>query len=159
GGELVGVELLVAAVDNDRGRSAGVAVERAVRRPERAGGGRVAGLEAGRWGPELAAAVGRGVGTVRGGHEAGVDLADEASLQHEHGDAADDEADQGQQRDQGGEEAAPERHPGPPAPEPSGGAVRGGPGRRGHGAGLSTYPTPRMVWIIGRRPASIFLRR
>ena len=26
-------------------------------------------------------------------------------------------------------------------------------------AGRSTYPAPRMVWIIGERPASIFLRR
>ena len=26
-------------------------------------------------------------------------------------------------------------------------------------AGLRTYPAPRMVWIIGSRPASIFLRR
>ncbi|GGN46882.1 hypothetical protein GCM10010109_82540 [Actinoplanes campanulatus] len=26
-------------------------------------------------------------------------------------------------------------------------------------AGLSTYPAPRMVWIIGARPASIFFRR
>ncbi len=25
--------------------------------------------------------------------------------------------------------------------------------------GLSTYPAPRTVWIIGERPASIFLRR
>ncbi len=29
----------------------------------------------------------------------------------------------------------------------------------GSAAGLSTYPAPRMVWIIGGRPASIFLRR
>ena len=26
-------------------------------------------------------------------------------------------------------------------------------------AGLMTYPAPRIVWIIGVRPASIFLRR
>ena len=26
-------------------------------------------------------------------------------------------------------------------------------------AGLSTYPAPRMVWIMGSRPASTFLRR
>ncbi len=29
----------------------------------------------------------------------------------------------------------------------------------GSAAGLSTYPAPRIVWIIGGRPASIFLRR
>ena len=28
-----------------------------------------------------------------------------------------------------------------------------------HDVGFSTYPAPRMVWIIGSRPASIFLRR
>ncbi|KNB52431.1 hypothetical protein AC230_10750 [Streptomyces caatingaensis] len=31
--------------------------------------------------------------------------------------------------------------------------------RERYGAGLSTYPMPRRVWIIGARPASIFLRR
>ena len=29
----------------------------------------------------------------------------------------------------------------------------------GQPTGFSTYPAPRMVWIIGSRPASIFLRR
>lgn len=28
-----------------------------------------------------------------------------------------------------------------------------------NGSGLSTYPTPRTVWIIGVRPTSIFFRR
>ncbi len=31
--------------------------------------------------------------------------------------------------------------------------------QRAHSAGRSRYPTPRTVWIIGARPASIFLRR
>ena len=47
-----------------------------------------------------------------------------------------------------------------PAQRPPGGPAGGGEGpRRAHGAGLSTYPAPRMVWIMGVRPASIFLRR
>ena len=29
----------------------------------------------------------------------------------------------------------------------------------GHDAGFRTYPAPRIVWIIGSRPASTFLRR
>ena len=28
-----------------------------------------------------------------------------------------------------------------------------------HDAGFRTYPAPRIVWIIGSRPASTFLRR
>ena len=36
---------------------------------------------------------------------------------------------------------------------------RGRAAKGGHGAGLRTYPAPRRVWIIGSRPASIFLRR
>ncbi len=36
---------------------------------------------------------------------------------------------------------------------------RGHPGPALHGTGLSTYPTPRTVWITGTRPLSIFLRR
>ena len=43
----------------------------------------------------------------------------------------------------------------------AGGPDRGRPddGGGAHVAGLRTYPTPRMVWIIGSRPASTFLRR
>ena len=37
--------------------------------------------------------------------------------------------------------------------------VRNDRARSSYAPGLSTYPAPRTVWIIGERPASIFLRR
>src|ERR1035438_10180748 len=76
-----------------------------------------------------------------------VELVDQGMAQHQVGDEADAGAGQREQRDKAEDE--------PPAQ-----GTRGQPAARAHQpAGLSTYPTPRTVWISGSRSASIFLRR
>src|SRR5215831_8019087 len=90
----------------------------------------------------------------------GVDLVDESSAQHHVGDYADHRAGHGEQRHQPGDQAPAQGAPGQPA-------AQAGVARPVLAAillahqlpGLSTYPTPRTVWISGSRPASIFLRR
>ena len=76
-----------------------------------------------------------------------VELPVEVPAQRERRPDPDDEEDHGQQQDRGHDEPTLQRGHAPQHPP-------------GHSAaGFSTYPAPRTVWIIGARPASIFLRR
>ncbi len=102
--------------------------------------------------PCVGTVVGVGLGFVfqaggepaAGGGELFVQTVHEEAAQGEGGGDADGEAGEGEQGD-----------------EPGGELATQGPGYRAphRVSGLRTYPTPRTVWIIGLRPASIFLRR
>jgi hypothetical protein len=78
---------------------------------------------------------------TQGGLDVAVQPVGQVRAQGERRSRRDQQRDDGDQQDRGGDQARRE----------GGEAV--------HEAGLSTYPAPRMVWIIGSRPASIFLRR
>ena len=87
-----------------------------------------------------------------------VQSVEQEAAQRQRGGQPDGETGEREQQQHAGQEPGPQR---PPA-QPGAAAVRRGPPQAGwvaHRAGLSTYPTPRTVWIIGSRPASIFLRR
>ena len=90
-----------------------------------------------------------GVGPRRRRHDLLVQAVQQELVEGDHADDADDDAHHREEREH------PYDEPGPKAPP----AHREDGGTTAHSAGLRTYPAPRIVWIIGARPASTFLRR
>ena len=79
----------------------------------------------------------------------------------ERGEQAEQDRDHGHQGDDPEHQLARRACPGRAGVGGVGGRCRGRRSSRAaiSAAGRSTYPAPRMVWIIGGRLASIFLRR
>ncbi len=116
------------------------------------------GLDALRWGVVTAGRTGHAPHRpALRVHQLGVQLAGQLGAGGERGEQAEQDRDHGHQADDAEHQLARQ------ACRARWGRRRGGVegvGRRGHHtAGRSTYPAPRMVWIIGARLASIFLRR